>query len=332
MNQFEHQFSAHCETGVTSALLKEKQIDVTEPMSLGIGSGLFFIFLPMVKVMGNPMVSYRSIPGSIFKKVNKRLNIKYSSETFRSNQAKGQQRLDELVQQQKPIGVQANIYWLKYIPENFRFHFNAHNLIVVGSDEHTYKVSDPLLEEYADCDKRILTKARFSKGPLAPKGFLYYIDEVKPGKQDFAPAIYKGINETVKRMLYAPVPQVGVKGIKLLGKHVSRWADKLPMETAVNYLSSVVRMQEEIGTGGAGFRYIYASFLDQAAEKTGNETLNEASVQMEKVADEWRAFAARAVKACRQQSVSQFKEVSQNLVAISEMEKQVLLFLKKRYL
>lgn len=30
------------------------------------------------------------------------------------------------------------------------------------------------------------------------------------------------------------------------------------------YLAQLVRMQEEIGTGGGGFRYIYAAFLQQS--------------------------------------------------------------------
>ena len=100
MNQtehFPHKFSAHCETGVTSALLAEKSIQISEAMALGIGSGLFFVYLPFVKVMGNPLVSYRSVPGSIFKKTNKRLKIKYKAERFRKNRTRGESRLNELV-------------------------------------------------------------------------------------------------------------------------------------------------------------------------------------------------------------------------------------------
>jgi len=39
-------------------------------------------------------------------------------------------------------------------------------------------------------------------------------------------------------------------------------------------------MQEEIGTGGAGFRFMYASFLQEAGEKIGAAELGEASARL----------------------------------------------------
>jgi len=50
-------------------------------------------------------------------------------------------------------------------------------------------------------------------------------------------------------------------------------------DAALN-LAQVIRMLEEIGTGGAGFRFIYGAFLQEAAEKTGIESLNIATYIM----------------------------------------------------
>lgn len=63
-----HRQSAHCETGVTSALFRDKGIDLSEPMIFGIGSGIFFGHLPFVKWTGLPVTTYRSLPGMVFKK------------------------------------------------------------------------------------------------------------------------------------------------------------------------------------------------------------------------------------------------------------------------
>ena len=43
------------------------------------------------------------------------------------------------------------------------------------------------------------------------------------------------------------------------------------------YVSTSVHMQEEIGTGGGGFRFIYASFLQDAADRFDVPQLQEAS-------------------------------------------------------
>lgn len=329
-NKYKHNFAAHCETGVINSLFENNNMKLSEPMSFGVGSGLFFLFVPFFKVMGNPITSYRSLPGSIFKKCCKRLGINYSTKKFRSR-INGVNFLDSLLSKNIYVGVQANIYWLPYIPKNFRFHFNAHNLIVVGKEKNTYTVSDPLLETLADCPSGPLNKARFSKGPLAPKGFLYYLDDDQELK-NIERAIHKGIKETVKRMLYTPLPFTGVRGIRYLAKYIRKWFKNLDDKQAKLYLASVVRMQEEIGTGGAGFRFIYASFLNEAGELLGNDILIEASKEMENIADHWRLFATKAVKLCKDKPGASLDEVVESLENIAKLEYDFYKNLNKRYL
>ena len=48
---FTHHQSAHCENGVASNLLKNNGLNISEPMVFGIGSGLFFVYLPFIKVL-----------------------------------------------------------------------------------------------------------------------------------------------------------------------------------------------------------------------------------------------------------------------------------------
>jgi hypothetical protein len=329
-SNYKHNFAAHCETGVINSLFENNNLKLTEPMSFGVGSGLFFLFVPFFKVMGNPITSYRSLPGSIFKKCCKRLGVKFVSKRFRS-QIKGVRFLDALLTKGIYVGIQTNIYWLPYIPKNFRFHFNAHNLIVIGKEKNTYTVSDPLIEELAECPSGPLNKARFSKGPLAPKGFLYYLESDQELKET-EKAIYKGIKETVRRMLYTPVPIAGVRGIRFLSKYIRKWFRKLDDKQAKLYLASVVRMQEEIGTGGAGFRYIYASFLDEAGTLINNSVLTEASKEMEHIADQWRSFATKAVKLCKDKPGASLEEVVESLDKIAVLEYAFYKNLEKRYL
>jgi hypothetical protein len=70
---FVHHHSAHCESGVTSALFRDKGVEISEAMIFGIGSGIFFGHLPFVKWVGLPISTYRSQPGAVFRKAAKRL-------------------------------------------------------------------------------------------------------------------------------------------------------------------------------------------------------------------------------------------------------------------
>lgn len=303
-------------------------------MAFGIGSGLFFLHIPFVKVMQLPLTSYRSFPGSIFKKTCKRLGVDYEYRKFR-DPVRGRAALDEYLGTGQPVGLQSNIYWLPYIPHQFRFQFNAHNLIVFGRDgEDGYRVSDPILENEAVCDSRSLTKARFAKGPLSPQGLIYFPRVKGPMTEErLAQAVHLGIDETVKRMLYAPLPFIGVKGIKFLGRQMRKWEAKLKdADTHKLYMANVVRMQEEIGTGGAGFRFLYASFLQEAGERFNEPVLLEASKRMTETGNAWRKFAVLAAKFCKDRLETSDDEIPSLLENIAEQEKAIYQDLRRRYL
>ena len=60
---FKHIQSAHCENGVTTNLLRHTGINkINEPLAFGIGSGLFFIYIPFLKINNGPAFSYRTMP------------------------------------------------------------------------------------------------------------------------------------------------------------------------------------------------------------------------------------------------------------------------------
>ena len=131
---FTHHQSAHCENGVASNLLKHNGLDISEPMVFGIGSGLFFVYLPFIKVNHAPAISYRPMPGLIFNKLAKRLGIKIKRQKF-SSISSANKALDENLKNNIPSGLQVGVYNLTYFPDEYRFHFNAHNLVVYGKTE-----------------------------------------------------------------------------------------------------------------------------------------------------------------------------------------------------
>ncbi len=318
--EFKHTHSAHCESGVMSSMLRHYGLNLSEPMVFGLANALTFAYLPFLKMGGMPLVAYRSMPKSIIKNIQKNLNVKMKLETF-SSKEKGEARLDELLADGKIVGAQTSVYWLPYFPEEMRFHFNAHNLLVFKKDGDSYDVSDPVFEFTQKCDKASLTKARFVKGAMAPKGLLYYPISV-PTEIDLKPLIIKSIKKVSKTMLNTPVPIAGLKGIRYLAKSI-RKLDKKDKRYAKLFLGHIIRMQEEIGTGGAGFRYLYASFLQESSLIFGNdEMLVEASEMFLKVGDEYRVFALMIAKVVKSKNEINYEEIAQKLEFISDEEKK----------
>jgi len=101
---FEHNMSAHCENGVTSNLIKFYGISLSEAMIFGIGSGLFFSYMPFIKLNGIPVSSFRPLPGMIFKRTAKRLGFKVITKRY-SDKDKSMNELDLLLKKGIPAGM-----------------------------------------------------------------------------------------------------------------------------------------------------------------------------------------------------------------------------------
>ncbi|MDO6603312.1 BtrH N-terminal domain-containing protein [Arenibacter palladensis] len=327
---FKHKQAAHCENGVVANLMTYNGFTVSEPMVFGIGSGLLFTYIPFLKVNHAPVVSYRAMPGIIFTRFATRVGIKIKREKFRNAQT-AKARLDENLQRNNPVGLQVGVYNLPYFPDEYRFHFNAHNMVVYGKRDGIYLISDPVMETVTSLTEKELEKVRFAKGAFAPKGHIYY-PTAFPEQLQLEKAIIKGIKHTCRDML-APVPVVGVKGIRKIAKLIRKWPKAKGIKIANHYLGQIVRMQEEIGTGGGGFRYIYAAFLQEAGKLLTNNQLLELSKEMTLIGDQWRDFAVEASRIYKNRSnsvaVDQYGHVATLLEDIANKEEVFFKKLKK---
>ncbi len=330
--EFKHLQAAHCENGVTANLLRSVGVDkITEPLAFGIGSGLFFVYIPLLKINKGPAIAFRTMPGLIFKRTCKSLDIPVVRKKFSSKEA-AEKFLNDCLQAGQPVGCQVGVYYLSYFPKEYRFHFNAHNLIVYGSEGDNYLISDPVMENVTTLTRYELERVRFAKGALAPKGQLYYPKEetlVTDGQ--LRNAIKTGIKRNVRDMIHIPGPIAGVSGIAFTGKKIKKWKDKLGQQKAGLYLAQLVRMQEEIGTGGGGFRYIYGAFLQQAHAFHPIDELLEISKSFTQSGDMWRTAAVQAAGIYKGRIGSQadFNVMGDYLLEIAEVEKKAFHALSK---
>lgn len=319
---FQHRQSAHCESGVMASLLSHAGLPMSEPMAFGLASGLAVAYLPIVKLSGMPLIAYRMPPKHLIKTLSKRLGVRLNSRTF-GNPEQGRRELDALLDQGRLAGLQSSVFWLPYFPSEMRFHFNAHNLLAYGRDGDEYLISDPVFEEPVRCTSADLQKARFAKGALAAKGLMYWLDDV-PQEQDWEKLIRQAVLGTTRILDGMPLPWIGIRGIQHLARQVERLD---PAQAKYNrlYLTHIVRMQEEIGTGGAGFRFMYASFLQEAGEKIGAAELGEASKRLTAIGDDWRQFASACVRASRSKGEApDFRPIAEMLRGIAGQERALM--------
>ena len=301
---FPHKQSAHCENGVVANLMRFQGYDFDEPMVFGIGSGIFFSYFPFIKMNGIPVTSYRILPGAIFKRFTKRIGIKIESHTY-SSKEKATYELDAMLDKGVPVGMLSSVFYLTYLPDAYRFHFNAHNIVVYGKEGNDYLVSDPVMDYTTTIASEDLLRARFAMGVPAPKGKMYYPTEI-PKDFDINKAIWHGIKRAGFDIAEMPIPIFGAKGMRYLANTLRTWPEKL-------------------GTGGAGFRFIYAAFLDKASKIVQNDELYDLSRELTATGDKWRHFAYEAGRICkaRKSDLLSFAELSDIVMQCADEETKI---------
>jgi hypothetical protein len=87
--------------------------------------------------------------------------------------------------------------------------------------------------------------------------------------------------------------------MRMLARHLQYWPDKFGDKQSIIHLGHLIRMQEEIGTGGGGFRFIYAAFLQEAAAVLELPRLEILAQEMTQIGDMWRRIALLGARRCK---------------------------------
>lgn len=331
-----HQPAAHCENGAISTLLRFYGIELSEPMIFGLASGLFFTHITFIKMGGLPVTSFRTFPGVLFMRITKLLGIKSTTRRFFSREA-AMRKLDEMIlKQQKPVGCVVGMYALPYMPKEYRFRFNGHNICVMGKDEKRdlYCVLDSNATQKVTISSKDLAEVRFPKGGVYPlMGQMYWIKSVPEQLPDLRPIILKSIHKTCWYMTSQPkfIKYVGTNGILYLSERIRNWETMMGKRKALLNLAQVVRMLEEIGTGGAGFRFMYGAFLQEAADVTGINELNDYCRRITEIGDLWREFAYKASRIIKKREKDQYtySDLGDLLQTIGEKERALFVDLDR---
>lgn len=311
---------AHCESGAITNLMNHKGLEISEPLVFGLSSGIFFGYMktPMREF---PTIFSRIRPGQILDNFSKNAGVDFVTKKF-SDPEKAEKELDALLEQNIPVGLQVDFFFMDFFPPWHRVHINVHYIVVIGKEDENYIVSDAYHPTIAHLHRDSLRKGRFAKGSMAPKGFMFYPKSI-PAEIPMQKGIRQGIKKTGFNMLKIPMPFLGVKGIRRFGDKISGWPKYARNEEPLAHnVFMITTMLEDQGTGGAGFRYIYASFLREAATILNDTVFNEYASRMMEIGDDWRnvsLFASRIAKK-RELGEGKLKELGEMIRNIADQE------------
>ena len=332
IDNYPHERALHCETGSARNLYKFYGKEFSEGMIFGIGSGIDFIHFPVPLLNNLECPLFRSLTTKVFKNFSKRMKIKYKMLTFRDEE-KAMKKLDSLLEAGIPVGLVVEVLFLPYFREiSGDWHFNGHQIVVVGKEGDDYIVSDTEWylpsKSYNRISSADLKKARFPKDLFALKGAMFYIESFSDNI-DMKKAIVKGIKKTCHRMVGIPLPFVGYRGIYHLSARMRKYINKYGKERALESIKWQYTISEVAGTGGSGYRFIYASFLKEAAEYLKDEELSELAKEMRQVGDSWQQYAVESTRYIKSEGANDINLLADIIKSIAPQEEQIFRKLKK---
>ncbi|CAL9677297.1 hypothetical protein SUDANB1_08050 [Streptomyces sp. enrichment culture] len=275
----------HCESTALLNMLRNHDIELSEPLIFGLGQGLSFLYWHS-KQMPNPFLAGRVKPDHLMRNVADALSLQLGVQET-SSPAKAEATLVKALDEGQVVGLKLDRYHLDYARENH--HFAAHYVACIGYEDDRFVVVETRSLGVQSASRESMARARSAKGPMSSRNLSVRVD---PGGYDesvLAKACQTSILATAQEFLSPPITNLGFKGIAKAGSLMLGWHDRL--DRPVEAMGIVGTSMEEGGTGGGLFRTLWAQFLEEAHELTGIEAYDALAVEYRRIARRWTDVA-----------------------------------------
>lgn len=308
----------HCETTATGTLLRQLDIELSEPMLFGLGQGLGFIFWNM-KTMNFPFIGGRIKTDLLTQNIARKLNLELSVKETSSTQ-KAWENVKQLLDNGKVVGLKLDCYHLEYFSRPF--HFAGHYAAIYGYDkDNAFLVDTKQQGGQVKTSLTSLALARNEKGPMSSKN-LYYTLSKSDKKYDLKSAILNAIRNNSTDYINPPINNFGYKGILKTSKEILKWFDT--SKDIKSEFEASAMIMERAGTGGALFRNLYRDFLKESYEILKLDKLKQAHTEFIEIANLWTEISNLFLQVSKTKDRKYIEQASDILKQLSTKEKNAM--------
>jgi len=288
----------HAETAAIKNVINHHGLNLSEDLVFGLSGGVSFVYWQM-KCMPSPIqaMKYANSRETAVAALARRIGCKaVVKESGSDNRAK--KLLIDIVEEGRPAICWGDASFLPHLasPGEWRSAPSVFVVHEVGIDEGQVSIADrgkyPI-----NISMEQLVKARGSKlRPYPPKNRI--VDLILPESIDnevLIDGIYDSVAVSHDIMVNPPIKNLGLKGIKKWADLAAKWPKLFPGKSLFGCLHQIMVFAETSGTGGGGFRKMYAGFMKEAAKITGVEQFKEVSKKFMKSAKSFEDIVAAAL-------------------------------------
>lgn len=295
--------------------------EITESIVFGLGEGISFNYAPLNQQRPRVLNFRNPFLENIFlNKTNINLKWRYSKELPINN-------LKKYLDQQIPILLHTDTRYLPFL--NFSDpstlgNVGAHTVVLIGYNKDTYYLSDYISSDILEISKDELIMATSqTKPPFFKKNLWMPVGRFQIN--DLETKIIDSILMNSQYMLNYN-SYTGISSINKLMTEILYWP-KFPYwkEVAFNAYMAI----EKVGSGGGGFRYLYADFL-QEVMKIHPEVQNEKFISdLRQIAKSYSKIAKLFFRVYRKGDIDLLKQIKIQLFELKKNEKNFWLSLEK---
>lgn len=308
----------HCETTATGTLLRQLDIDLSEPMLFGLGEGLGFIFWNM-RTMDFPFIGGRIKTDLLTQNIARNLNLELSVKETSSTQ-KAWENVKQLLDEGKAVGLKLDCFHLEYFSRPF--HFAGHYAAIYGYDnESAFMIDTKQQGGQVKTSLKSLALARNEKGPMSSKNLYFTLSKTAKGF-DLVEIIPIAIRNNANDYLNPPINNIGYKGILKTSKEILKWFDTC--KDIKGEFEASAMMMERAGTGGALFRNLYRDFLKESYGLLKLDVLKQAHSEFIEIANRWTEISNLFLQVSKTNDRKYIEQASDILIQLSTKEKNTM--------
>jgi hypothetical protein len=309
-----HHPGRHCASTALCNLVNFHGIAFSEAMCFGIGAGLGIWYLDTGSLKPGRMIHVRS--ADIETQFFTRIGCAFSWQHF-SEPMDAQKALCGSLDKGLPAVVQTDIYHLPYYRS--KTHFPGHDITVWGYDpaEGVFLITDTERTGLLSVPFEDMRRALYSKnGFFTMEGNQFSPESLAP-PQDLSSIIRGAIAHNSRVILSEGYDFQGITGLEKLMREIKgQWPHLSDWQWTARFAYQVI---ERRGTGGGGFRLMYADFLEEAEAFCPEIASRGLSERMREVGLAWTALSL-AFKDASEQARPDFSAVDDPLRQVHRLE------------
>ncbi len=277
-----HVPGVHCSSTAIADLVRFHGFDWSEDFCFGVGGGLGITYLKTPQASPTRLLHTRSL--GYEKRFFNAIGVNDFSWLSAATVQESEQQLITALDENRPALLLTDIYYLHYF--NSSSHFPGHGVIAWGynKDDNFFQVTDTERENLETVSFEKMKKARVSQIlPFISNGDFYAPKHLnKPN--DLKSLCQQAIKENASRLLSSTDKSTGFSALQTLIDDFNEWEHSDDWQWNCRFAYQTI---EKRGTGGCGFRKMYARFLGEASQYLDSIKTLRLEDKMQKSAQSW---------------------------------------------